>query len=47
MKHLAIVAVMSLLVAAVLMYGALRTAERIARRQFNQVQQQTESTTEQ
>ncbi len=42
MKRLAIVAAMSLLVAAVLMYGALRTAERIARHQLTQVQREIE-----
>ncbi len=46
MTRLAIVAAMSLLVAFVLCYGALRTAERIARHQLTQTQQ-IESTTDQ
>ncbi len=39
MTRLAIVAAFSLLVAAVLMYGAMRTAERIARHQLTQQQE--------
>ncbi len=46
MTRLAIVAAMSLLVAVVLCYGAMRTAERIARHQLTQ-QQTLESTTDQ
>ncbi len=46
MTRLIVTALMSLLVAAVLMYGALRTAERIARHQFNAVNH-IESTIEQ
>ncbi len=42
MKRLAIVAAFSLLVAATIIYGAMRTAERIARRQLTQVQQEIE-----
>ncbi len=42
MTRLIVTALMSLLVAAVLCYGALRTAERIARHQLTQVQREIE-----